>query len=105
MDVVWKEGEITVVGEIKKSSKSMEGARAQLVYYLYALKKLGFNVKGYILVPKERKRVEVKIEKEDIEYVEKLLEEIKEVITSDRPPEVERKSICSKCGYFELCWA
>ena len=105
MDVMWRENGVTVVGEIKKSSKAVEAARAQLLYYLYSLWRIGMNAKGYILVPKERKRIPVELGEEEIEYVEKLVEEVKDVISSDVPPKVEMKGICGVCGYRELCWA
>ncbi len=105
MDIIWKERQMTVVGEIKKSSKAIDSAKAQLLYYLYSLKEYGIDAKGYILIPTERRKIEVKIGKEEEEYLTKLLKKIEETISSNVPPYVERKSICKNCGYRELCWA
>ncbi len=105
MDIMWIEKGIRVVGEIKKSSKAVEAAKAQLLYYLYALEARGLNAKGYILIPKERRRIEVKLDDSTKEYVKKLLEEVEKVVSYDTPPEVAWKPICRVCGYRELCWA
>lgn len=105
MDIIWREGKLMIVGEIKKSSKAIDAARAQLLYYLYALKKLGIRASGYVLIPKERKKIKIELTKKEIEFVENLLEEVEKTISMDIPPEVERKPICASCGYRELCWA
>ena len=105
MDIVWKERQITVVGEIKKSSKAIDSAKAQLLYYLYFLKERGIDAKGYILIPMEKKRIEVNLGKNEEEYLKNLLKEIEKVLSTDVPPSVERKLICKNCGYKELCWA
>ncbi len=106
MDVMWKEKDITVVGEVKKSSKSMKGAKMQLLYYLYSLKELGFReVKGYILIPKEKKRVEVLLTQKEEEQIKQMIEEIKDIVKLPAPPPAEMTSKCKKCAYFELCFA
>lgn len=105
MDIVWKEKDIIVVGEIKKSSKSVAGARIQLLYYLYEMNKLGFNVKGFILIPKEKKRIEIILNEENTKELRNFLNKTIEIVSLDIPPKIERHGKCSKCAYLELCWA
>jgi len=105
IDILWKEGDVTVVGEIKKSSRSFKGARVQLLYYMKALKNRGIRIKGYILVPREKKKIEISLGEEEEKEIEELLEEVKKIVDLPAPPKAERKSICDKCGYIELCWA
>ncbi len=105
MDLIWEQGGAMVVGEIKKSSKALEAAKAQLLYYLYTLKKLGIDAKGYILVPTEKRKLEVILEDKDVRYIENLVEEVKSIVSKNDPPSVSKRRICNFCGYRELCWA
>jgi len=105
MDIVWKEKNFIVIGEIKKSSKSIIGARMQLLYYLYEMNELGFNVRGFILIPKERKRIEIVLNEKNIRELKNLLDKAEKVVSLDIPPEIKKHSKCSKCAYSELCWA
>lgn len=55
IDLIWNDNKCTIVGEIKKSSKSFKGAKIQLLYYLKLLKDMGIQTKGEILLPKEKR--------------------------------------------------
>ena len=105
MDLIWEQGGVTVVGEIKKSTKALQAARAQLLYYLYTLKRYGIEAEGYILVPMEKKRIKVTLGNKDVKYIENILDEVKSVVSEKLPPSVPKKPICNSCGYRELCWA
>ncbi|MFN4190993.1 MAG: Dna2/Cas4 domain-containing protein [Pseudothermotoga sp.] len=39
IDMIYEQGQVVIVGEIKKSSKFLRGARLQLLYYLSEIKK------------------------------------------------------------------
>ncbi|MCD6131057.1 MAG: CRISPR-associated protein Cas4 [Candidatus Hydrothermae bacterium] len=94
-----------LVAELKKSSRHQEAARMQLAYYLYYLKhKKGVECKGVLLFPKERKTEEVVLTAELENKIEDLLEEIKEVITRDKPPPRVKIRYCKTCAFYEFCF-
>lgn len=105
IDLMWKEKDVTIVGEIKKSSRTYKGAKWQLLYYLYELKKRGIVAKGKLLIPKERKTIEIVLDEKAKKQLESYLNEIEKIVSKDTPPEATYKSICQKCAYKELCWA
>jgi len=105
IDILRKEGEEIVIGEVKKSSKFEKSARMQLAYYLWKLKELGIEAKGELLFPKEKKRISVTLTKEMETELENAKREIKSIVQMGTPPPPERTRFCSKCGYREFCWA
>ena len=52
------------MGEIKKSSRFEKVAIMQLAFYLYRLKEKGISVEGELLIPKERRKVPIKLTSE-----------------------------------------
>ncbi len=100
-----REGEDLVLHEVKKSRKLEDAHVYQMLYYLYYLKQKGVVAVGRIDYPKIRKTEDVVLTPEKEEEVEGILESIRDVLSRDRPPEVEKKRICRKCSYFEFCWA
>ncbi|WP_036226045.1 CRISPR-associated protein Cas4 [Mesoaciditoga lauensis] len=105
VDVIWEEGICTIVGEIKKSSHSVKGARIQLLYYLKILKDLGVEAKGQIMIPKERKKIDVELNSETLKEIEKIIKGVKELEKLEIPPKPEWKPWCAKCGFSDFCWA
>ncbi|OQY08081.1 MAG: CRISPR-associated protein Cas4 [Fusobacteriia bacterium 4572_132] len=105
IDMIEKKNGILAIVEIKKSSKMIEYAIWQLKYYLYLLNKKGISVDGQLAIPKEKKKVKVKLENDDIEKIEKDLKEIEKVLLSEKPPIIEKNGFCNKCAYFEFCWS
>ncbi len=99
-----KDGNIVIV-EIKKSSKMLNYAILQLKYYLYLLHKKGIFVKGQISVPKEKTKEFVELTNTDIEKIQKILEEMRNILLTEKPPKSIKKRYCSKCAFFELCWS
>lgn len=94
-----------VLHEVKKSRAIEPAATWQLRYYLYYLRQKGIPVeKGYIDYPKLRERVEVTLNDEDIEELEKIVLSIEEIVSQDNSPKVEKTKICSKCAYYEYCF-
>jgi CRISPR-associated exonuclease Cas4 len=105
IDLLRRDGEDVVIGEVKKSSRYELSAKMQLAYYLLRLKRLGVIAKGELLFPKERKRIKLELTPELEEELEKALNEIEEIIKLEKPPEAKRNRFCSKCAYREFCWA
>lgn len=93
-----------VIHEIKKSNKIEEASIWQVKYYIYFLKNKGIEIeKGIINYPKFKEIKEVILEKEDIKKIEKILEDIEEILNQEKPPKYEKITICKKCAYYEYC--
>ncbi|SJZ63949.1 CRISPR-associated exonuclease Cas4 [Cetobacterium ceti] len=94
-----------VIHEVKKD-KTMEDASIwQIKYYLYFLKKKGIKVeKGILDYPKLRKLEEIFLEKEDEDFIENSLEEIRGILKKEYPPKQKKLPICKNCAYFEYCF-
>jgi len=98
-----REGEL-VVGEIKKSSRFVDSARMQLVYYLYSLRQMGIEAKGELFIPKERKRISVELTRELQCMLEAAMQDIQEITSLSTPPPPMRILFCRSCAYAEFCW-
>lgn len=105
IDVIWQEGSCTLVGEIKKSSHSVKGARAQLLYYLKILKDLGIEAKGQIMIPKEKKKIDIELNSDTYQEIQEIINGLEELQKIDIPPKPIWISQCSKCGFSNFCWA
>lgn len=102
IDVV--EDENTVY-EVKKSSSLEEPAKMQLKYYLWYLKQnKALEMSGVLVYPEERRRKEVSLTEEDELELEQAIEEIREIIARETPPEREKKPFCENCSFYDLCW-
>ncbi len=104
IDILKRRGGKILIGEIKKSSKGLKAGIMQLAFYLYQLKKQGIILEGELLIPKERKRIPVKLNSEIEVEIEKTIEKIKEIINCEKPPPAKRITFCKFCAYSEFCW-
>lgn len=93
------------IKEVKSSDRMQEADTIQILYYLYYLKSVGVIRKGTINYPKQRKREFIELTKENEKRVEKILLEIDVILKRTNPPEIEKKSYCSKCAYYEFCYS
>ncbi|KDE68261.1 hypothetical protein FUSO6_09270 [Fusobacterium necrophorum DAB] len=94
-----------ILHEIKKSKVMEEASILQLQYYLYYLEKKGLTgMKGILDYPLLKQKVEVELTEIDRKNLEKILSEIEKIMKSSIPPDLEKKSICKKCAYFDLCF-
>jgi len=105
IDLLRKEGNEYVVCEMKKSSRFELPAKMQLAYSLYKLKKMRIEAKGELLIPKEKKKIQVELNKELENEIERAVAKIKEIIGEEKPPPPEKIKYCGKCAYRYLCWA
>lgn len=93
------------VYEVKKSRALEEPSIMQLKYYLWYLKnKKGIEMDGVMAYPEERERGRVELTEEDEEEIENAVEEIREIIARETPPEREEKPFCENCSFYDLCW-
>jgi CRISPR-associated exonuclease Cas4 len=93
------------IHEVKKSSKFKEASRWQLIYYLYVLKKLNVNCIGILHFPLERKTEKIVLNPELELKMEEILNDIKRIITLDKPPETEESFRLKKSAYYEFFMA
>lgn len=93
-----------IIHEVKKSRKIEEASIWQVKYYLYYLKKLGVEgVTAKIDYPLLKQIVEVSLDEGDVAKIEEKIQRIKEIVSKEIPLKVEKKSICKKCAYYDLC--
>lgn len=91
--------------EIKTSSRFIEAACFQLLYYLYRLREeLGMVFSGWVLVPKERKRIKVILDDHAENKLFQVFQEINEIASLNKPPPPVKNSFCRNCAYREFCW-
>ncbi len=95
-----------IIAEIKKSSKYILPAKMQLLYYLYYLKKIKkIEKRGYLFFPEERKKIEIVLDEDSINEIEKVIIEITKIINLPKPPPPKKNIFCKNCAYEEICWA
>jgi len=94
-----------ILHEVKKSKKIEEASILQVKYYLYYLKQRGVeDIKGKLDYPLLRQSVDIELTDEDEKYIETVLLDLKDIVTKELPPALEKKRICKNCAYFELCY-
>jgi CRISPR-associated exonuclease Cas4 len=102
LDFIKRKG--MIVCEVKTSSKFLEATEFQTLYYLYRLKEYGITAKGEILIPKERKRIEVSLNAKAEEKLLKVFEEIYKIVKAEKPLPPIKTSFCKRCAYKDFCW-
>ena len=94
-----------ILHEIKKSNSIEPASLLQVQYYLYYLEKKGLiGLKGILDYPLLKQTVEVNLTNEDRENLDNIIIGIKEILRKESPPILEKKGICKKCAYFDLCF-
>ena len=94
-----------ILHEIKKSNSIEPASILQIQYYLYYLEKKGLvGLKGILDYPLLKQTVEVNLADSDRENLENIIIGIKEILGKESPPTLEKKNICKKCAYFDLCF-
>ncbi len=94
-----------VVCEVKTSSRYLQATRFQLLYYLYRLKEYGVDMVGEILVPREKRRIRVRLDEDSESTLLGVLDDIREIVRLERPPPPARTPYCRRCAYRDFCWA
>ena len=94
-----------ILHEIKKSNSIEPASLLQVQYYLYYLEKKGLiGLKGILDYPLLKQTVEVNLTDKDKENLDNIIIGIKEILRKESPPALEKKGICKKCAYFDLCF-
>lgn len=99
-----KDGKLTI-GEVKKTSRSKEAAKWQLMFYLQVLKNAGIHADGVLMYPEEKKREEVVLTEENEQKLEEMKNQILITAQSTSPPPPLKCRFCGKCAYREYCFA
>lgn len=101
IDFVEKNG---IIHEIKKSKSIEEASVWQVKYYLYYLKKQGVeNVTAKIDYPLLKKILDIELSDYDEKTLDKIIEEVKDIVENKKVPDYEKKNFCKKCAFFDLC--
>lgn len=94
-----------ILHEIKKSNSIESASILQVQYYLYYLEKKGLvGLKGILDYPLLKQTVQIELTDEDRKNLENIIIRIKEILRKESPPLLEKKDICKKCAYFDLCF-
>ncbi|MGB4097332.1 MAG: CRISPR-associated protein Cas4 [Acetomicrobium sp.] len=102
VDILEESGKVL---EVKYSNKMIEASRLQVLYYLYYLKRKGFDgLIGELRFPRQKRKEDVILTKEKEMEVEAALQHITQLIGLPSPPVVEWSGICRSCAYAEFCW-
>lgn len=91
--------------EIKKSRAVEEAGIWQLKYYLYYLEERGVKgIKGRIDYPLLKRTMEVALSDEDRNVLGDVIKDINILKKQNMVPQLDKKKICSKCAYYDLCY-
>jgi CRISPR-associated exonuclease Cas4 len=94
------------IHEIKRSRKLEVAHTYQLLYYLFLMKKnFGLSMKGSLDYPLLRKKIIVNLTQEREIELSKIINDIREIIEKQKPPEPIWKNYCKSCAYRDLCWS
>lgn len=105
IDLIRTEKGELVVGEVKKSSRFIESASKQLLFYLLQLREMGIQARGELLFPEEREKLEILLDEAAEVEIKQAMQNIEVIVSLDRPPEVVKIKCCRKCAYSEFCWS
>lgn len=95
----------SILHEVKKSKKIEEASILQVKYYLYFLKERGVDkIKGKIDYPLLKQNIDIELTEYDILNIENILDNIEKIVKSYNPPELDKKTICKSCAYYDLCF-
>lgn len=94
-----------VLHEVKKTKAIEEAGVWQIKYYMYYLKQKGVKVfEAKIDFPLLRETREIILNNEDVKVIENVIKSIKEIVSSEKIPQVIDDKICKKCAYYDLCY-
>lgn len=102
--VVEKNGQ-TIVAEIKKSSRSVESGKIQLLYYMKMLRNIGVNTKGQLRIPAEKKIIDIENNEENENLLQEYIQKLVDVISLEKPPKIIRSRYCKKCAFESICFS
>ena len=94
-----------IIHEIKKSNKVEAAHEWQLKYYIYVFLQAGIEgVTGILEYPKLRKTDEIYLSTKDIEEIKIYEQNIRNIISLEKAPNLINNKICKKCSYYDFCY-
>lgn len=105
IDLIRTEKGQLVVGEVKKSSKYIESASQQLLFYLLQLREMGIDARGELLIPEEKKKIAINLDAESELLIKTVIEDVARICLMEKAPPAVRNKYCRNCAYTEFCWA
>lgn len=97
------------IEEYKKSDADTEASRMQLIFYLKQLQEKGIEKDGKLIYDeknkKDGKKTEIiKLDDNNINKLNKCIEEIEQLVYQDKVPDVEKSKKCKRCAYYDYCY-
>jgi len=97
------------VEELKKANTETDGAKIQVLYYLWKLKQKWVYKKWIIKFKENRNSMIVELNKENEQWLLDTIKELENILKWKKMPwklEVAWKphKKCKWCSYFEFCW-
>jgi len=105
LDLVERQGPQRVVAEVKASSRFVDAARMQVLFYLWRLREMGIEAKGELRFPEERRRLRVALDAEGERALQEVIARVETILAQPLPPPPVRVPFCRSCAYREFCWA
>jgi len=105
LDLVERQGPQLVVAEVKASSRFVDAARMQVLFYLWRLREMGIEAKGELRFPEERRRIQVALDAEGERALQEVIARVETILAQPLPPPPVRVPFCRSCAYREFCWA
>ncbi|QUH20027.1 CRISPR-associated protein Cas4 [Alkaliphilus sp. B6464] len=93
--------------EIKKSDADIEASKWQLLFYLKVLRDKGIERKGkleFIEKNKSKNTIIVELDEDTLSELDKVVENIEDLLLNTNIPGIENKPKCKKCAYYEYCY-
>ena len=103
-DKISRERGSYIVTEYKKSLRNIEGAKRQLQFYLWQLKR-AFNLRkinGRVI--SKKRVIFVSGDERSMREIENILDEMVEFLNQESPPAPKKIIFCKKCAYRDYCF-
>jgi len=103
-DKIGKQRGHYMVTEYKKSMSNKEGAKMQLLFYMWQLKTSLKLKEIHGMVVSGRTKVSVRGDDANMELMENLIAEVSEFLSQPKPPPFVEIKFCKGCGYRNYCF-
>jgi len=102
-DKIGKQRGHYMVTEYKKSMSNPDGAKMQLLFYMWQLKtSLNLKVINGMIVS-GRTKISVLGNEENIELISNFIDEVSQFVSQPKPPLFVENKFCKGCGYRDYC--
>ena len=102
-DKIGKQRGHYMVTEYKKSMSNPDGAKMQLLFYMWQLKtSLNLKVINGMIVS-GRTKISVLGDEENMELISNFIDEVSQFVSQPKPPPFVENKFCKGCGYRDYC--